>query len=137
MQTKVTQALVRARLEGNLFEIPVCLSFVCGSQGLTKVLPVGGGGEEGQHCGPPGGRLEEQARRAFGCQEPPQDGVVQTSQNSQTPGKAWSCARLQGLPCLVLGESYNHERGRSSLWGGGSVHCVLSTTQCQADKRAQ
>lgn len=44
MQTKVTQALVRARLEGNLFEIPVCLSFVCGSQGLTKVLPVGGVG---------------------------------------------------------------------------------------------
>lgn len=87
MQIKVTQALVRARLEGNLFEILVCLGLACRSQRLAKILPMGAGGVGRASTVALLARLApQQVRRAFGCLDPPRDGVVWKSRHSQNPG---------------------------------------------------
>ena len=78
--------------------------------------------------------------RAFGYQEPPQGGIVQTSYNSQKPGGPFKrCLELfqvlgLALPCATQAEV---NPGGPANGGGGSVNSVLSTSQCQADKRAQ
>lgn len=88
MQTKVTQALVRARLEGNLFEILVCLGLAYRSQRLAKILPMGAGGVGRASTVALLVRLApQQVRRAFGCPDPSRDGIVWKSRHSQNPGR--------------------------------------------------